>query len=83
LTSNDYTKETLNWQLDGKTFFIVKCMGEDAESKACWERCARSAFFPILNVAVGGNFVGEVGSQAIGGVESGLTVQYVAVYILE
>ena len=80
LTANDHMKEQLNWQLDGKTFLVVKCMGEDAESKACWDRCARSAYFPILNVAVGGNFVGEIGSEMVGGVESGLTVAYVAVY---
>ena len=73
-------KEALNWQLDGKTYFSVKCMGADAESKACWERCARSAFYPLLNVAVGGNFVGNIGPDAVGGVESGLTVNYVVVY---
>lgn len=80
LTSNDYMKETMNWQLDGKTYLTVRCMGEDQTSKACWDRCARSAFFCILNVAVGGNFVGEIGAETIGGVESGLTVAWVAVY---
>jgi beta-glucanase (GH16 family) len=80
LSSDDNMKQTLNWQLDGKTYFQVKCAGEDADSKACWDRCARSAFFPILNVAVGGIFVGEIGPEMIGGVESGLTVAWVAVF---
>ena len=80
LTSNDYMQQKLSWQLDGKTFFEVKCQGEDANSKACWDRCARSAFFPILNVAVGGNFVGQIGPEMVGGVESGLTVAWVAGY---
>jgi hypothetical protein len=80
LTSNDYMQETMTWQLDGKSFLVVKCMGVDAESRACWDRCARAAFFPILNVAVGGNFVGAPGGSTVGGVESGLTVQWVAVY---
>ena len=80
LTSDDYMQQKLSWQLDGRTFFEVKCMGQDAESRACWERCARSAFYPILNVAVGGNFIGAVGPEMIGGVESGLTVAWVAIY---
>ena len=80
LTSDDYMQEKLSWQLDGRTFFEVRCMGQDAESRARWERCARSAFYPILNVAVGGNFVGAIGPEMVGGVESGLTMAWVAMY---
>jgi hypothetical protein len=78
--NGEYMKESLNWQLDGKTYLTVKCMSDDATGHECWDRCARSAFFCILNVAVGGNLVGEIGKDTIGGVGSGIQVAWVAVY---
>ncbi|KAJ9617134.1 hypothetical protein H2200_000855 [Cladophialophora chaetospira] len=80
LTSNDYNQQTLNWQLDGQTYFTVHGDGSSAATRECWDRCGRSAFFPILNVAVGGDFVGSPNDGTVEGVESGLTLQWVAVY---
>lgn len=80
LTHADYARQTLNWQLDGRTYFTVHGAGKTPQERDCWERCARSAFFPILNVAVGGDFVGNPDEHTLPGVESGLTVQWVAVY---
>lgn len=80
LTNDDYAQQTLNWQLDGNTYFTVHGSQASDALKDCWERCARSPFFPILNVAVGGDFVGNPSDETLPGVESGLTIQWVAVY---
>lgn len=78
--TGDYPVQTLTWLMDGQAWYTVKCEGTSAADIECWNRCAHQAFFPILNVAVGGNFVGAPDGETLGGVESGLTVEWVAVY---
>ncbi len=56
VTSNAYMQKKLSRHLHCDTFIEVKCMGENVGSRACWERCARSAFYLILSEAVGGNW---------------------------
>ena len=80
LTSDDYTQQALVWMLDGKEYWRVKGMGGSNAERQCWERCAHQAFFPICNVAVGGNFVGDPNAQTAGGEGSGLTFQWVVIY---
>lgn len=45
-----------------------------------WEDVARREFFPILNVAVGGDYPGPPNDQTADGLESGMAVRYVGVY---
>lgn len=78
--TGDYPSQTLTWMLDGKAWWTVTCPGTSQAQKECWDRCAHQAFFPILNVAVGGNFVGNPSDQTTGGVGSGLTIEWVAIY---
>ena len=80
LTDGDYGRQSLQWTVDGREYWRVQGKGGSEAERKCWERCAHQAFFPILNVAVGGNFVGDPNGQTMGGVGSGLTVQWVAVY---
>jgi hypothetical protein len=71
-------QETLTWYLDGNQFFQVsKAQVDDADQ---WDRLAHKPFFPLLNVAVGGDLPGMPNGQTLGGLESGMQVSYVAFY---
>lgn len=71
-------QETLAWYLDGHQFFQVKqAQMPDADQ---WDRLAHKPFFPLLNVAVGGDMPGMPNDHTLGGMESGMQVSYVAFY---
>jgi beta-glucanase (GH16 family) len=71
-------QETLTWYLDGNQFFqVTEAQVNDA---AQWDDLVHKPFFPILNVAIGGDLPGMPNSQTLGGIESGMQVSYVAVY---
>jgi beta-glucanase (GH16 family) len=71
-------QETLTWYLDGSQFFQVT--QAQVASSDQWDRLAHKPFFPLLNVAVGGDMPGPPNAQTLGGIESGMQVSYVAFY---
>lgn len=73
-----FRDEKLTWSLDGHPFFEVT--GATMGTAEQWSDVAHKPFFPLLNVAVGGDFPGNPDGQTQGGFESGLQVKYVAVY---
>jgi beta-glucanase (GH16 family) len=71
-------QETLTWYLDGNQFFqVTEAQVNDTTQ---WDSLAHDPFFPILNVAVGGDLPGMPNGQTLGGIESGMQVSYVAFY---
>ncbi|OQV00448.1 hypothetical protein CLAIMM_05940 [Cladophialophora immunda] len=80
LSDDDYSKQSIKFQLDGQTYYTVQGDGSSGEARQGWERCARSAFFPILNIAVGGDYSGNPDDNTLPGLESGMTIQWLAVY---
>jgi beta-glucanase (GH16 family) len=71
-------QEKLTWYLDGQQFFqVAQAQVPNADQ---WDRLAHKPFFPLLNVAVGGDLPGMPNAQTLGGVESGMQVCYVAFY---
>jgi hypothetical protein len=71
-------QETLTWYLDGNQFFqTTEAQVNDADQ---WDSLAHKPFFPLLNVAVGGDLPGMPNDQTLGGMESGMQVSYVAFY---
>ncbi|OAL38131.1 hypothetical protein AYO20_02583 [Fonsecaea nubica] len=80
LSSDDYSQQCIKFQLDGQTYFTVQGDASSEAASQCWDRCARSAFFPILNIAVGGDLSGNPNDDTLPGVGSGMTIQWLAVY---
>ena len=71
-------QEALTWYLDGNQFFqVTKAEVHDADH---WDRLAHKPFFPLLNVAIGGDLPGMPNHQTLGGLRSGMQVSYVAFY---
>lgn len=70
--------ETLTWYLDGSQFFQAN--EAQVNDPVRWDALAHKPFFPLLNVAVGGDFPGAPNDQTLGGLESGMQVSYVAFY---
>ncbi|KIX98694.1 uncharacterized protein Z520_05995 [Fonsecaea multimorphosa CBS 102226] len=80
-SDDDYSKQSIKFQLDNKPYHAVQ--GDDSsdeKDRRNWERLARSAFFPILNVAVGSDLPGDPDEKTLPGLESGMTIRWVAVY---
>ncbi|EXJ76578.1 uncharacterized protein A1O5_01086 [Cladophialophora psammophila CBS 110553] len=80
LSDGDYSKQTIKFQLDGQTYYTVQGDGSSWATREGWDRCGRSPFFPILNIAVGGDHPGNPNDNTLPGVESGMTIQWLAVY---
>ncbi|KAK8127962.1 concanavalin A-like lectin/glucanase domain-containing protein [Apiospora sp. TS-2023a] len=80
-TKSDWKDETIQWLMDGNEFFEMK--GSDVSDEGEWAVLAHQPYFPILNVAVGGNFpkMVEVNGKTGTGTDTGMEVQYVAFYI--
>ena len=71
-------QETLTWYLDGSQFFqVTQAQVQDADQ---WDSLAHKPFFPLLNVAIGGDLPGMPNAQTLDGMESGMQVSYVAFY---
>jgi len=75
----DWPKQTISWWLDGKMYQQVT--GAEIGDLDTWVDVARSPFYIIANVAVGGAFPGEPNSATEGGYDSGMFIHYVAVYL--
>ena len=77
-TANAFQNEKLTWLLNGHVYFEIT--GATVGTWEQWEDVAHKAFFPLLNVAVGGDFPGNPDGQTRDGLESGLEAKYVAIY---
>ncbi|KAK8028492.1 secreted glucosidase [Apiospora marii] len=80
-TKSNWKDETIQWLMDGNQFFEMK--GSDVNDEGQWAVLAHEPYFPILNVAVGGNFpqTQPVNDKTGTGTDTGMQVQYVAFYI--
>ncbi|KAK8051638.1 hypothetical protein PG993_003023 [Apiospora rasikravindrae] len=80
-TKSSWRDETIQWFMDGKQFYEVK--GSDVNNEEQWGVLAHEPYFPVLNVAVGGTFPkgGQPNAQTATGMDTGMTVQYVAFYL--
>ena len=74
----EWQTQSMTWYLDGKVYKTVT--GAGIGDLDVWKAIARSPFFLIFNVAVGGAFPGQPTSATLGGLESGMEINYVAVY---
>jgi len=54
--------------------------GRDVGDEASWNALANSPMYIILNVAVGGSWLGSVAASTSSGQASGMEVLYVGVY---
>lgn len=77
-TAATFQGEKLTWSLDGNPFFEVT--GARVNNAEQWDDVAHKAYFPILNLAVGGDYPGQPNDQTTGGFQSGMQVKYVGVY---
>ncbi|OTB02782.1 glycoside hydrolase family 16 protein [Hypoxylon sp. CI-4A] len=77
-TNDDWTAQTISWQLDGNTFSTVT--GADINDAPIWSTLAHSPLYLILNVAVGGDWPGTPNALTVDGYGSMMEVQWVAVY---
>lgn len=73
-----FQNEKLTWYLDDRPFFEIT--GAQIGTAEQWSDVAHKPFYPLLNVAVGGDFPGNPNDQTRDGFESGLQVKYVAFY---
>lgn len=78
LTAGTIEGQKLTWLLDGNPFFEVT--GATVNNGEQWDDVAHKPFFPILNVAVGGDYPRPPNNQTVGGFESGMQVKYVGIY---
>jgi len=68
--------------MDGNSFGEIK--GDKAPSEDVWNVIAKQGYFPVLNVAIGSQFPGgkpDANDQTGTGQETGMAVNYVAVYV--
>ena len=73
-----FRDEKLTWYLDNHPFFEVT--GAQIGTAEQWSDVAHKPFYPLLNVAVGGDYPGNPNAQTLDGFDSGMQVKYVAVY---
>nr|GAT54829.1 glycoside hydrolase family 16 protein [Mycena chlorophos] len=78
LRNSDWTQQTISFWLDGTNYHSVS--GADINDQDIWSTLAWSDYYIILNVAVGGGYPGNPGSQTVSGYASSMRVEYVAVY---
>ncbi|KAI1079755.1 glycoside hydrolase family 16 protein [Whalleya microplaca] len=77
-TNDDWTQQTISWQLDGNTFTTTT--GAQIGDAATWSALAHSPLYLILNVAVGGDWPGAPNALTSDGYGSMMEVQWVSVY---
>ncbi|KAI5920971.1 beta-glucanase [Camillea tinctor] len=77
-TSDDWTAQTITWQLDGNTFSTLT--GATINDAPTWSVLAHSPLYMILNVAVGGDWPGLPNDATLDGYGAMMEVQWVAVY---
>lgn len=78
-TPGNVGDEKLTWYLDGNSFYEIN--GSQLDNAGVpWEDVAHREFFPLLNIAVGGDYPGNPNDQTQDGLESGMAVRYVGVY---
>ncbi|KAG4035316.1 hypothetical protein MFRU_001g00870 [Monilinia fructicola] len=77
-TADTWEAQTIRWYLDGANYFTVT--GKDIGTYEDWVILARSPFYILLNVAVGGDFPKDPDVNTLPGHGSGMEVRYVGVY---
>lgn len=77
-TSGDWNQQSITWYMDGQSYHVIK--GSDLNNQEDWVAVAQKAMYITLNVAVGGGWPGPASAQTASGQDSGMEVQYVAVY---
>ncbi|KAG4429999.1 hypothetical protein IFR05_014524 [Cadophora sp. M221] len=78
LRNNNWRKQSITWYMNGQSFRIL--YGGDINDEDAWKSIAQKGMFIILNVAVGGNWPGNVATDTVSGKAASMEVQYVAVY---
>ncbi|KAF7291877.1 Glycoside hydrolase family 16 protein [Mycena indigotica] len=78
LRNSDWTQQTLSFWLDGTQYYSVS--GSQIGDQGLWSTLAWWDYYVIFNVAVGGGYPGNPGSQTVAGYDSSMRVRYVAVY---
>ncbi|KAJ7775772.1 glycoside hydrolase family 16 protein [Mycena maculata] len=76
--NSDWTQQELTWYLDGDAFYSVT--GADIGTHTQWEQLAYYPYYIIINLAIGGSYPGDPGSDTIFGYDASMRVEYVAVY---
>jgi len=77
-TPSNWQQETVTWYLDGQQYWQVS--GARIGDQDIWNAIAHSPFFLVANVAIGGGWPGSYNSDTLGGIVSGMSLQYIAVY---
>ncbi|KAI0121025.1 glycoside hydrolase family 16 protein [Xylariales sp. AK1849] len=78
LTNNDWTAQTIQWQLNGQTYNTLT--GATIGDAGIWSTLAHSPLYVLLNVAMGGDWPGQPNAATTDGYGSMMEVAYVAVY---
>jgi beta-glucanase (GH16 family) len=78
LRSSDWKQQTITWYMDGQAYHVVH--GSDLGDEATWANVGQKAMYAQLNVAVGGQWPGNVAATTVSGQAAGMEVLYVAVY---
>ncbi|KAJ7922271.1 glycoside hydrolase family 16 protein [Mycena leptocephala] len=76
--NTDWTQQKLTWYLDGAQYYQVT--GAMISTHDQWVQLAYDPYFPILNLAIGGDYPGFPTSQTVSGFEASMRVKYVAIY---
>jgi beta-glucanase (GH16 family) len=76
--NTDWTQQKLTWYLDGAQYYQVT--GAMIGTHDQWVQLAYDPYFPILNLAIGGNYPGFPTSQTVSGFDASMRVKYVAIY---
>ena len=78
LRNHNWREQSITWYMDGRSFRIY--YDKDIDDEEAWKSIAQKGMLIILNVAVGGNWPGNVAPETISGKAASMEVQYVAVY---
>ncbi|KAH8646749.1 beta-glucanase [Xylariales sp. PMI_506] len=78
LSDDDWTVQTIEWQLNGATWRTIT--GNTIGDQSVWATLAHSPLYILLNVAVGGDWPGAPDSATVDGYGAMMEVAYVAVY---
>ena len=78
ITNGDWTQQLITFSLDGTPYHIIH--GSDLNNQADCTAVTQKALFITLNVAVGGLFPGAPAANTAIGSDTGMEIDYVAVY---
>jgi beta-glucanase (GH16 family) len=75
----DWPKQTITWYLNGQQ--TQQITGAQIGDYNTWVNVSRLPLYLIANIAIGGAFPGEPTSATLGGLNSGMFLRYVGVYM--